>query len=81
MNVAALSPQQKIEYLEDCICAIKSGAPNIIVCPYCGVKNSEHMVYLCCALFGEATTAILDRMEKQQAIDFFANVSDKAMVN
>lgn len=81
MNVAALSPTQKIEYLEDCIRAIRRGAPNVIVCPYCGVKNSEHKVYICCDLFAEATNAILDRMEKQQAIDFFANVSDKAMVN
>ena len=81
VNLASLTPEQKIEYLEGRIRAIKSGAPNEIICPYCGVKNSEHEVYICCKLFADATSAILDRMEKQEAIDFFSNVSDKAMVN
>lgn len=79
MNLAELTPQQKLQYLEDTIRSIRKGAPNVIICPYCGVKNSEHRVYLCCELFGEATGAILDRIEKQEAIDFLSNVHDQVV--
>ncbi len=81
MNLAELTPDQKLQYLEFSIRAIRLGASNAIVCPYCGVKNSEHRVYLCCKTFGDAMDAILNRMEKQEAIEFFSTVSDKAMVN
>lgn len=78
MNVATLTPQEKLEYLESAIRAVRMGAPKAIVCPYCGVKNSEHEVYVCCKLYAEAMNAILDRMEKREAIDFFSNVAEKA---
>jgi hypothetical protein len=34
-------------------------------------------MHLCCAMFFEASAAILDRMEKQEAVDFLNTIADK----
>lgn len=79
MNVAELTPEEKIQFLTDQLSAVKLGNASSIFCPYCGTRNRPSDEYLCCVLFGEATKAILDRTEKQDAIDFMSKAHDNAM--
>lgn len=80
MNVAELSPEKKLDYLRDCVLAIRSGgADKSILCPYCGKMNHQTNEFLCCQLFSEAMTAVVDRLDKQDAIDFMSSVSDRTM--
>ena len=61
--------------------AVKRGNAISMFCPYCGTRNRPSDQYLCCQLFAESTSAILDRMEKQDSVDFFQNVAERAWVN
>ncbi len=79
MNVAELSPEKKLDYLRDCILAIRAGAVDkAILCPYCGQTNYPTNEFLCCKLFGEATDAVMERMEAIDRIDFLSSVADRA---
>lgn len=75
--LVTMAPEKKIEYLRQQIAEIKAGLLSFITCPYCGRENTPADEHLCCTLFAEATAAILDRMEKQEAIDFLNMVQDK----
>ena len=81
MNVAELAPEKKLDYLRDCVLAIRAGAKNEILCPYCGGTNYPTNELLCCKLFGEAMDAVMGRLEEEDKIDFISNVYDKATVN
>jgi hypothetical protein len=79
VNVATLPSEQKIEFLAKQIAEVKAGARSSIFCPYCGTRNRPSDEFLCCALFGEATAAILDRTDKTDAIEFMQKAHDNAM--
>ena len=68
---------QKLDYIRDQIMQARAGLLSFITCPYCGRENTPVDEYLCCELFGEAAPAVLDRIEKQEAIDFISAVQDK----
>ena len=68
---------QKLDYIRDQIAQIRAGLLTFIVCPYCGEENTPVDEHLCCALFKEATEAVLDRIEKQEAVDFISTIKDK----
>ena len=72
-----MTGEQKIEYIHSQILQIRAGLLSFITCPYCGTENTPADVHVCCKMFGEASMAILDRMEKQAAIDFLNTVADK----
>ncbi len=76
-NAATLSPEAKLDFIRDQILAVRDGEISWVLCPYCGGENTPVDKHLCCALFKEASEAILDRMEKQEAIDFLNTVQDK----
>jgi predicted RNA methylase len=77
-NTADMTPQQKIEFLEDQIQSVKDGQQSAIFCPYCGTKNSRTDANLCCKLFSEASAAILTRMEQIEAMEFMQRAHDNA---
>lgn len=81
MMNAAMTPQQKIEAIRQQIIQARAGLLSFITCPYCGKENTSAEVYLCCVLFAEASAAVLDRMDKQAAIDFLKTIEDKAILN
>ena len=72
-----MAPKKKLDYLRQQIVEVKAGLLTFITCPYCGSENTPADTHLCCTLFAEATEAILDRMEKQEAVDFLNTVADK----
>lgn len=79
INAAAMSPEQKLQFIEDQILQIRAGDLKWMLCPYCGGENERMNEFVCCKTFGDASMAILDRMEKQDTMDFMANINDKAM--
>jgi len=81
MNLAALSPKAKLDYLRECVMQIRSGAEKTILCPYCGKMNHRTNEFLCCDTFSEAMNAVMDRMDQEEKIDFITNVYDRATVN
>ena len=72
-----MTPEQKLESIRNQIIEVRAGLLTFVLCPYCGVENTPVDEYMCCELFAEATKAVLDRMEKQEAIDFLATIQDK----
>jgi len=79
INAATMSPEQKLQFLEDQILQIRASKLEWLLCPYCGTENHPTNEHLCCGLFADATIAILDRMDKQDALDFMAEVSDRQL--
>jgi|HubBroStandDraft_1064217.scaffolds.fasta_scaffold12576_9 hypothetical protein len=79
LNAAEMTPEQKLKFLHAQILAVRAGELKWLLCPYCGVKNHPTNEHLCCQLFSDATVAILDRMEKQDALDFMGHVADRQM--
>ncbi len=77
INAAALSPTQKLDFIRDQIIQVRAGLLTFISCPYCGHENTPVDERVCCKLFGEAAMAVIDRIEKQAAIDFLKTVQDK----
>ncbi len=77
-NTADMTPQQKLEFLEDQIQNVKDGMQSAIFCPYCGTKNSRTDANLCCVLFSEASAAILTRMEQIESMEFMQRAHDNA---
>lgn len=76
MNVP-MSPAQKLDFIRDQVMQIRVGLLSFITCPYCGTENTPADERVCCKLFGEASIAVIDRMDKQAAIDFLKTVQDK----
>jgi hypothetical protein len=72
-----MPPEKKLDYIREQIVHIEAGLLTFITCPYCGAENTPVDQYLCCPLFAEASAAVLDRMEKQKAVDFLKMVQDK----
>lgn len=68
---------EKLDFIRRQIGEIQVGAKSFILCPYCGAENTPVDEKLCCKLFGEASAAVLDRMEKQEAVDFLSQVQDR----
>lgn len=79
INAASMSPAEKLQFLEDQVLQIRAGELKWLLCPYCGTENLPTNEHLCCQLFADATSAILDRMDKQDAMDFMSNVADRAV--
>ena len=72
-----MTGEQKIEYIQRQILEIKAGLLSFVTCPYCGTENTPADEYLCCKLFADASAAVMDRMEKQEAVDFMSKVQDR----
>ena len=72
-----MTGEQKLEYLESQISQVRAGLLGFVTCPYCGVENTPIDEHLCCTLFKDATDAILDRIEKQESVDFLSAIQDK----
>jgi hypothetical protein len=80
-NLAALSPEKKLDYLRECVLQVRAGQLKVILCPYCGETNFPTNEFLCCKTFSDAMDAVLHRVEEQDKADFICNVYDKATVN
>jgi hypothetical protein len=78
MNAAIMTPREKLQFIQGQISEIRAGLLTFIQCPYCGKENVPETDFLCCELFGQASAAILDRLEKQDAIAFLSTIQDKA---
>lgn len=81
MNLAALTPDKKLDYLRECVLNVRAGTQKEILCPYCGEMNFPTNEFLCCVTFSEGMNAVLHRIEEQNKADFICNVYDKATVN
>lgn len=57
---------------------MRAGETKKILCPYCGELNRKSNEFLCCELFQDACNAVVDRMDKQDAIDFMNKTHDNA---
>ena len=68
---------EKLDFIRQQIMQVRAGLLSFIVCPYCGEENTPVDEKLCCELFAEASAAVLDRMEKQAAVDFLSAVQDR----
>lgn len=77
MQAAPMTGPQKLDFIRDQILQVRAGLLSFITCPYCWEENTPVDEKMCCPLFAEAGTAVLDRMEKQQAIDFLRTIQDK----
>ena len=77
INAAAFSPTQKLDFIRDQIMQVRAGLLTFITCPYCRKENTPIDEYVCCELFVEAGLAVIDRIDKQVAIDFLKTVQDK----
>lgn len=77
MNASMMTGPQKLEFIKSQIMQVRAGLLSFVQCPYCGHENTPVDEKLCCALFGEASAAVLDRMEKQEAVDFLSAVQDR----
>lgn len=72
-----MTGEQKIEFIRDQILQVRAGLLSFVLCPYCGHENTPVDERVCCKLFSDASVAVFDRMEKQEAIDFLNTVQDK----
>lgn len=72
-----MTGEQNIEYLRQQIVQAREGLLTFISCPYCGHENTPVDEYVCCALFGDGCVAVLDRIEKQEAVDFLSTIQDR----
>ena len=72
-----MTGEEKIAFIQQQILEVRAGLKSFIACPYCGAENTPVDERLCCKLFGEASIAVMDRMEKQEAIDFLNTVRDR----
>jgi hypothetical protein len=72
-----MTGEQKLDFIRDQISEIRAGVRSFVLCPYCGTENTPVDKNLCCPLFAAASAAVLDRMEKQAAIDFLNSVNEK----
>lgn len=77
INAATMTPEEKLQFLEDQILQVRAGELQFMLCPYCGTENSDRDQPCCCKLFVDAVDAILTRMDKQDAVDFMENVADR----
>ena len=77
IDARIMSPEQKLNFIRDQIVQVRTGMLSFITCPYCGKENTPVDEYLCCKLFGDASMAVIDRMDKQAAIDFLNQVQDR----
>jgi hypothetical protein len=80
-NAAEMTPEERLTFIQDQILQVRAGELKWMLCPYCGEENYPSNEFLCCKLFFDATGAILDRLERQDAIDFMANVADRAIMD
>lgn len=78
LNAATMTPEEKLAFLSDQINAVRRGQLSFLLCPYCGTENTPVDEKLCCELFGRASQAVLDRLDKQAAIDFIQGVQENA---
>jgi hypothetical protein len=76
INAAKTTPFEKIDFIRGQIVDVRLGLLTFILCPYCGTENNPAKTYLCCNLFGEASAAVLDRMEKEDALHFLEAVQE-----
>lgn len=77
MTGLPMSPEQKLDFIRDQVCQIRAGLLTFLTCPYCGGTNTPVDEHVCCKLFGEASMAVIDRLDKELAIDFISKVQDK----
>ena len=78
MNVP-MPPEKKLDYLRDQIMQVRAGLLTFLTCPYCGEENTPVDERVCGHLFGEACLAVIDRLDKQAALDFVKTVQDKVI--
>lgn len=77
-NAANFSPEQKLDFIADQIKAIRSGELTWMLCPYCGHENTPVDEKVCCELFAMASHAVIDRLNKEEAIKFCETVQERA---
>ena len=76
-NCATFSPEKKLDFIREQIMQVRAGLLTFITCPYCGHENTPVDEHVCCKLFGDASMAVIDRMDKEAAIDFLNMVQDR----
>lgn len=79
INAALMTPEEKLQFILDQILQARVGDIDWMLCPYCGGENRDTNAVVCCMKFQKATIAILDRMDKQDAMDFMSNVADRQL--
>lgn len=78
IDARTMTPNQKLDFIRDQIVQVRSGLLTFLLCPYCGAENTPVDERVCCKLFGDASMAVIDRMDKQAAIDFLSEVQDRS---
>jgi hypothetical protein len=72
-----MTGHQKLDFIRDQICQHRAGLLSFITCPYCGHENTPVDERVCCKLFGDASMAVIDRLDKEIAIAFIGTVQDR----
>ncbi|MGD0630978.1 MAG: hypothetical protein ABR987_16745 [Terracidiphilus sp.] len=71
-----MTPEEKISNIEDQIKLCEKGELRGILCPYCGLQNTETDHKLCCAEMGLVVWAIMRRQATNEVVDSAKRVAD-----
>lgn len=76
-----MTGEQKLEFLEKQIRAVRKGHSDTIECPYCRCHNEAGDETPCCQTFLTAMWAILDRIELNEQKEHVERVMEQASKN
>lgn len=76
-----MTAEEQILSVEHQIAECARGNSKEIVCPYCKAVNVSENQSLCCALFGKAVMAVLDRIRFLEAKGNLERILDQAARN
>ena len=80
-HIPALTPEERITYLEEQIAACARKEATVIVCPYCATENRSDNERLCCPLMGKAVSAIIERERLRNVQDTVSRIMENAEMN
>ena len=75
-----MTAEQKIEYIEKQMVAVRNKRQNSVNCPYCESQNSEGNA-LCCEIFARAVAAIMVRWDLKDRSAHIEKVMEKVSQN
>lgn len=75
-----MTGEQKIEYIEKQMIAVRNERQNSLNCPYCDAQNIEGNP-LCCTLFAQATAAIMLRWDLKDKVAHTEQILEKVQAN
>lgn len=75
-----LTPEERVQFVEQQITAVERGHSAEMDCPYCGLINKRGEP-LCCELFAMAAMAVLHRKDTEERIREAERIGEKVSLN